>query len=179
GNHDEVFRRIERLPGAEELARERRRQHAAGGSAGAVQHHHRLALRIADGRVREPKLRQGLAGVEPEIGNRPRDFLRRAVVWCQRDAARQRGDGGQQTFHASLPPMTFSAGSGTRSLCCSSAALMNEVKSGCPSRGVEVNSGWYCTPTNHGWSCSSEISVRSSALVFALMHSPADSRRDT
>src|SRR5258708_1817214 len=82
-------------------------------------------------------------------------------------------------LHASEPPITFNAGSGTRSLCCSSAAFTNDVKSGCPSRGVEVNSGWYCTPTNHGWSASSEISVRSSALVLALMTRPACSRRGT
>src|SRR5204863_5169562 len=82
-------------------------------------------------------------------------------------------------LHASLPPMTLSAGSGTRSLCCSIAALMNDVNSGWPSRGVEVNSGWYWQPKNHGWSASSAISVRSSALVLALTSRPAASSRGT
>src|SRR5205814_6193057 len=72
-------------------------------------------------------------------------------------------------IYAAEPPITLSPGSGTRCLCCSSAARMNELKSGCPSRGVEVNSGWYWQPKNHGWSASSAISVRSSAFVFALM----------
>ena len=31
-------------------------------------------------------------------------------------------------------------------LCCSNPALMNEVNNGCPSRGVEVNSGWNWQP---------------------------------
>ena len=35
------------------------------------------------------------------------------------------------------------------------------LKSGWPSRGVEVNSGWNWQPKNHGWPGSSTISGRS------------------
>ena len=34
--------------------------------------------------------------------------------------------------------------------CAVMAALTNEVNSGCPWRGDEVNSGWNWQPTNHG-----------------------------
>ncbi len=33
---------------------------------------------------------------------------------------------------------------------CSTAAPMNDAKSGCGSCGRLFNSGWYCTPMNHG-----------------------------
>src|SRR3954469_5918866 len=33
---------------------------------------------------------------------------------------------------------------------CSHAAWMNELNSGCPSHGVDLNSGWNCTPMNQG-----------------------------
>ena len=33
---------------------------------------------------------------------------------------------------------------------CAIAAPTKALNSGCPPRGVELNSGWYCTPRNHG-----------------------------
>src|SRR5207249_1994019 len=32
------------------------------------------------------------------------------------------------------------------------AALMKSRKRGCAAVGFDLNSGWYCTPTYHGWS---------------------------
>src|SRR5208283_2056591 len=43
---------------------------------------------------------------------------------------------------------------------CWTAAWMNEVNSGCGSNGLDFNSGWNCTPMNHGWSGRSTISGR-------------------
>src|SRR5690606_27604835 len=60
-----------------------------------------------------------------------------------------------------------------------SAALMKLLKSGWPSRGVEVNSGWNCTPMNHGCCGSSMISGNCSVGVRALITMPASSRRGT
>src|SRR5262249_31434171 len=48
-----------------------------------------------------------------------------------------------------------------------SAALTNALNSGCPPRGVEVNSGWNCTPKKNGWPGSSIISGRFSLGVRA------------
>ena len=45
---------------------------------------------------------------------------------------------------------------------CSRAARMKPVNSGCPSRGVERNSGWYWLATKNGWCGSSMISTRPS-----------------
>jgi len=45
---------------------------------------------------------------------------------------------------------------------CARAARMKPVNSACPSRGVEVNSGWNCVATNHGWFGSSTTSTRPS-----------------
>src|SRR5690606_13358156 len=44
----------------------------------------------------------------------------------------------------------------------SRAASTKLVKSGWPSRGFDVNSGWNCVATNHGWFGSSIISTRPS-----------------
>src|SRR3546814_6941073 len=41
---------------------------------------------------------------------------------------------------------------------CSTAALMNEAKSGCGSNGLDFSSGWNCTPRNQGCSGNSTIS---------------------
>src|SRR5690606_4299586 len=45
---------------------------------------------------------------------------------------------------------------------CANAALMNEMNNGCPSRGVDLNSGWYCTPTYHGCALSP---LRGSSMI--------------
>lgn len=39
---------------------------------------------------------------------------------------------------------------GQTSRDCSSAAATNPAKSGCGSNGLDFNSGWNCTPINHG-----------------------------
>ncbi len=39
-------------------------------------------------------------------------------------------------------------GAQTRLRCM--AALMKAANSGCAAVGLDLNSGWYCTPTNHG-----------------------------
>src|SRR5687767_13716065 len=54
------------------------------------------------------------------------------------------------------------ATSGSCAVRCTRAAFTNPANSGCPSRGVEVNSGWNCVATNHGCPGSSMISTRSS-----------------
>ena len=61
-----------------------------------------------------------------------------------------------------------------------SAARTKLTNSGCPRRGLDVNSGWNWQPKNHGWSASSIISHRSPAaslFAHAPTTSPADSRR--
>src|SRR5256885_3602268 len=50
---------------------------------------------------------------------------------------------------------------------CRRAASTYALKSGWPSRGVEVNSGWNCTPMKNGWPGSSMISGRFSLGVRA------------
>src|SRR5262249_36172384 len=52
-----------------------------------------------------------------------------------------------------------------RSDWCRSAASMKALNSGCPPRGVEVNSGWNWQPMNQGWPGSSTISQSCSAWV--------------
>ena len=42
------------------------------------------------------------------------------------------------------------AASGNCAVRCWRAAFTKPANSGCPSRGVEVNSGWNCVATNHG-----------------------------
>ena len=44
---------------------------------------------------------------------------------------------------------------------CASAALMKAMNSGWPSRGVDLNSGWYCTPTYHGW----HVRLRGNSMI--------------
>jgi hypothetical protein len=44
------------------------------------------------------------------------------------------------------------------SRACRTAAAMKPANSGCGSNGFDFSSGWYCTPTNHGWSGYSMIS---------------------
>jgi hypothetical protein len=36
------------------------------------------------------------------------------------------------------------------SLLCLTAAAINDANSGCGSKGRDFNSGWNCTPMNHG-----------------------------
>jgi hypothetical protein len=80
GNDDVVFRRIQRLAGAEQLAREARRQHARRRAARTVQHQHRLTGRLADGGIMKAQFRHRFAGVEFEIFCDPVALLRRGVV---------------------------------------------------------------------------------------------------
>ena len=51
------------------------------------------------------------------------------------------------------------AACGSSAARCARAARTKPVNSGCPSRGVDVNSGWNCEATNHGWLGSSIIST--------------------
>src|SRR5690348_730927 len=44
------------------------------------------------------------------------------------------------------------------SLPCSTAAAMKLANSGCGSNGLDLSSGWNCTPMNQGWSVRSTIS---------------------
>ena len=44
---------------------------------------------------------------------------------------------------------------GRRLPWCSTAALMKALNSGWPSQGVDLNSGWNCTPMNQGARCGS------------------------
>ena len=67
GNDDVVAARVERLAGAEQLAREGRRQHARGRTRRAMQDQDRLAGRRADRHVVDAQLGQHLAGVEAEV----------------------------------------------------------------------------------------------------------------
>src|SRR5437879_3170780 len=59
-------------------------------------------------------------------------------------------------FHAattdSVPPGRFALAR------CFSAAVTKALNKGWPARGVEVNSGWNCTPTKNGWPGISIIS---------------------
>src|SRR6266850_1566401 len=59
-------------------------------------------------------------------------------------------------FHAattdSVPPGRFALAR------CLSAAVTKALNRGWPARGVEVNSGWNCTPTKNGWPGISIIS---------------------
>ena len=52
---------------------------------------------------------------------------------------------------------------------------MKLLNSGCPPRGVDVNSGWNWQPTNQGWSGSSISSQSDSAFVRAATFSPTAS----
>jgi len=80
GEDEVIALRVERLPGAEQLAGEARRQHASRRAGRAVQHQHRLAGRLADGGVVQLELRQHLARVEAEVAHDPVAFLRRGIV---------------------------------------------------------------------------------------------------
>src|SRR6185295_42546 len=76
---------------------------------------------------------------------------------------------------AELHAATFSA----RAAWCSRAARMNDLKSGCPPQGVDLNSGWNCTPMNQGCTLcgSSTISVSLSRWVIAEITRPASVSR--
>src|SRR6218665_3522062 len=52
---------------------------------------------------------------------------------------------------------------------------MKELNSGCPFQGVDLNSGWNCTPMNQGCMLcgSSTISVSCSRCVSAAITRPA------
>ena len=101
GKDDVVAPRIERLPRAEKLARERRIQHAGARAVRAVKNEHRFARRGAHRRVVQPQLRQHFAGVKLEIAHHPGTFLRRGVIGSERDTdrAKQRG---QKRLHGIL-----------------------------------------------------------------------------
>src|SRR3978361_1557913 len=65
---------------------------------------------------------------------------------------------------------------------CASAAWMNAMNKGWPERGVDLNSGWYCTPMYHGCAFSplrgnSMISHSDSVGVRAATTRPASSTR--
>jgi hypothetical protein len=85
GKDEEVLRRVERLPRAEQLAREWRRQHADSRPGRAVQDEHRLAGRRTNGRVVDSQRRNHLAGVKAKVGRSPVRFLRCRKVGGQRE----------------------------------------------------------------------------------------------
>ena len=66
-NDDEIFGGIERLAGAEQLARKSLPQHGLARAARAVQHQHGLGGRRPQGPVVQPQFRQHLAGVKAEV----------------------------------------------------------------------------------------------------------------
>ena len=76
--------------------------------------------------------------------------------------------------HSFMRP-TFSL----RAAWCASAAWMKDLNSGWPPQGVDLNSGWNCTPMNHGCTLcgSSTISVSFSRCVSAEITSPASVSR--
>lgn len=59
------------------------------------------------------------------------------------------------------------------------AARTNATKSGCGLRTVLLYSGWYCVPTNHGWSATSTTSTNpvSGLTPAALMPAASYSSR--
>ena len=59
----------------------------------------------------------------------------------------------------------------------SSAALMNDVNSGCGSNGFDFSSGWNCTPMNQGWSGISTISGSSPSGDMPEKRRPVRSSR--
>jgi hypothetical protein len=108
GNDDVVFRRIERLAGAEQFAAEIRRQHAGRRAARAVQHQHRLPARLADRGVVQPQLGHRLAGVEFEIPGDPVALFRRGIVGCESGDGHEGEDcreGRARQVHDGLPQM--------------------------------------------------------------------------
>ena len=110
------------------------------------------------------------------------DFLqvarrrRSAAARTRRRTGRRSGTAGcsspaskPQSFMAGhLHAATFSL----RAAWCSSAAWMKDLKSGWPPHGVDLNSGWNCTPMNHGCTLfgSSTISVSFSRWVMRRDH---------
>src|SRR3954471_24240612 len=80
----------------------------------------------------------------------------------------RRKSGCGQDYHLLSDKLTLQpdrqalAASGNCAVRCWRAALTKPANNGCPSRGVEVNSGWNCVATNHGCPGSSMISTRSS-----------------
>ena len=94
GDDDKVFRGVQRLAGAEQLARVSRRQHRRGGPRGAVQDQYRLARGIADRDVMEAQFGKGLAGVKPKIFRGPVGLFRCWILSRGRGYGKQRGERG-------------------------------------------------------------------------------------
>src|SRR5690606_38314553 len=59
-----------------------------------------------------------------------------------------------------------------RAMRCSTAAPMNPANSGWAAIGLLLNSGWYCTATNHGWSGISITSTRSPSGLVPVKLNP-------
>ena len=115
GQDDEVARRVEHLPCAEQLAAEGLRQERAAGAAGAVQDHHRVphdagrvALRRADRPVVQVQRWERFAGPEPEIADDEIAFdrgrKRRSVNRRRRGKTRHERDGRpEKNLHSGAP----------------------------------------------------------------------------
>src|SRR5262249_25642866 len=90
--NDEVFARIQRLAGAEQLARPGRgaeadnparkagRKEFAPGAAGAMQEQRRLSQWIAERSVMQAQFRHDFAGVKAKVPRAPAALLRRRIV---------------------------------------------------------------------------------------------------
>ena len=97
-----------------------------------------------------------------DLGERPRtrrSHLAGASTWnsALRDGSlamatpdEQRNTTADRTSSTCTASTQALATSGNCAVRCWRAAFTNPVNSGCPSRGVEVNSGWNCVATNHG-----------------------------
>src|SRR5271157_3099701 len=59
--------------------------------------------------------------------------------------------------------------------CAARHAVMNWENSGLGARGLDLNSGWNCTPTPHGWSGHSTDSTSVLSGVSPLTTRPASS----
>src|SRR5262249_37340882 len=82
---DEVFACVERLAGAEQLAREGGRQEICSGAAGAMEDQRRLSRRIAERSVMQAQFGHDLAGVKAEVARDPV-----ALLWCRIVCGRSR-----------------------------------------------------------------------------------------
>src|SRR5690242_19869459 len=96
---DEVVADVERLAGPVELVGELRAKELLAVAAGAVEHHHRIvdlsrriAVRLTEGGVMHPKLRQALAVAEAEVLEHHVMLLRRPGL--RRRSSRLGGKGG-------------------------------------------------------------------------------------
>jgi hypothetical protein len=82
-DNDEIFVRIERLAGPEQLARKGCRQHAGARPGRAMQHQHRLSGGRADCQVMQAHFRQDFASVETIVPRDPVVLRGRRIIGGQ------------------------------------------------------------------------------------------------